>query len=927
MEDEENFNSNQLNKKNEKELIENIQGNNSKGDNNNNIEPELQLHNNISDNNIKRKIIEQNKRKGSSGTYLSDNTVVRTAFKKKSNKKCKYNNNKNSYISNNRRFSQEKDKDNYMTNYNLDINSIRKFLNFQQKYMKDENDLVETNKFLQAYSNNHPKEKINPFILYILKNYHKNDKININMNEIKDEEKYTPKKVDKDIDLEFSNINTAETIKTHLNSKIKETNKLINNINSKMDKQINYNFKNSLNIKYHQEKEKDLKLNIQKSNIKSTKTKMEKLHFKSDQELINFVKNKFKEKNSYYLIELKNKSFISNLDEKNGQKEENSEINKLKEENKNMRNKNLKIKKDLEQLEKEMQLINEKSRKLIDDINKKEILIKQYELKIKENKNQIQILKKNCSENKNKENNKNALICKKEMNFILLKNNKINEINIISDNNKLKIVNNFSIFFNKIKLKFFKDKLAIVDNEKLDFISNVNNKDTIKKRNNFSVTIENNINFVNTEIKNEQNKTNNFYINQCQTLNFIGIVKKNTFNSNSMKINNFKMNYKHDNIKEINSKKLNEFIDTKIQKNLDIFYKGLIKSYKNFEIYNNENIYFEKIKKLGMRTFKQNLSFENSCNINFSRLKKDIKALNLKLFIETHNEIFLIGTKKSFDSNNLIPQKNQNLRIEFIYNKKEIKKLLLIKQTNAILLSELKNIYNFKIVKNEIINLMKSKVNNKDILKIISLNTISFIQKNNIFKKFRILEKTNINISLSYNSSNQKELLRHNIANNIHKNDKPQIDNKKQETSNNLNINSISLINSDITHNEIKNNNITEDLTVKKSQKSERLNRAMNRIKRKNQSIIESELIKSESFRDNILFQNKGKSDTLKYSKSGRIMEIAKQLELQRAKEVKSIEENPEENKKENSNIVDIITTAPIIKKKKKKKINFDYDY
>ena len=272
MEDEEDFNSNQLNKKNKKELIENIQGNNSKGDNNN-IEPELQLHN---DNNIKRKIIEQNKRKGSSGTYLSDSTVVRTAFKKKSNKKCKYNNNKNSYISNNRRFSQEKDKDNYMTNYNLDINSIRKFLNFQQKYMKDENDLVETNKFLQAYSNNHPKEKINPFILYILKNYHKNDKININMNEIKDEEKYTPKKVDKDIDLEYSNINTAETIKTHLNSKIKETNKLINNINSKMDKQINYNFKNSLNIKYHQEKEKDLKLNIQKSNIKSTKTKWKK---------------------------------------------------------------------------------------------------------------------------------------------------------------------------------------------------------------------------------------------------------------------------------------------------------------------------------------------------------------------------------------------------------------------------------------------------------------------------------------------------------------------------------------------------------------------------------------------------------------------------------------------------------------------------
>ena len=137
------------------------------------------------------------------------------------------------------------------------------------------------------------------------------------------------------------------------------------------------------------------------------------MHFKNDEELVKFVKNKFKEKNSYYLIELKNKSYITHLvedDKSTINENNNSEINKLKSENKIIKNKNLKLTKDLEQIEKEMKLINEKNKELTEEINKKDSLIKKYEIKIKENRNQIQFIKKNISENNDnniKEKNKN----------------------------------------------------------------------------------------------------------------------------------------------------------------------------------------------------------------------------------------------------------------------------------------------------------------------------------------------------------------------------------------------------------------------------------------------------------------------------------------------------------------------------------------
>ena len=128
----------------------------------------------------------------------------------------------------------------------------------------------------------------------------------------------------------------------------------------------------------------------------------------------------------------------------------------------------------------------------------------------------------------------------------------------------------------------------------------------------------------------------------------------------------------------------------------------------------------------------------------------------------------------------------------------------------------------------------------------------------------------------------------------------------------------------------IQNNNYKLDekevLKTKKNEKSDKLSRAMNRIKKKNQSLIVSDSLNFESSKFVSQIYSKGKSDTIKYAKSGKIMDIAKQLERQIGKGENETEEKVSESKNENTNIVDIITTQPIIKKKKRNKINFIYD-
>ena len=98
----------------------------------------------------------------------------------------------------------------------------------------------------------------------------------------------------------------------------------------------------------------------------------------------------------------------------------------------------------------------------------------------------------------------------------------------------------------------------------------------------------------------------------------------------------------------------------------------------------------------------------------------------------------------------------------------------------------------------------------------------------------------------------------------------------------------------------------------------------MNRIKRKNQSKVESEILNSESLKEIANIRQKGRSDTVRYNKSGKIMDIAKKLEMEMTKGESPVKEKVEEHK--NATVLDIVSVQPIIKKKKKNKIIFNYE-
>ena len=89
----------------------------------------------------------------------------------------------------------------------------------------------------------------------------------------------------------------------------------------------------------------------------------------------------------------------------------------------------------------------------------------------------------------------------------------------------------------------------------------------------------------------------------------------------------------------------------------------------------------------------------------------------------------------------------------------------------------------------------------------------------------------------------------------------------------------------------------------------------------------DSNLINSDEYLELQKCRAKGRSDTVRVGRSGRILDIAKKLEMQMNNNEDNANKKIETKKKENSNLVEIISTQPIIKnKKKKKKINFEFD-
>lgn len=844
----------------------------------NNKKEENKITNNINNINIVNMIIEKDKRKTSNNSVEIDDSLADIKPKNDENNLSALNahNKKKNYSFKNKKYSYHKpDKPNMISNYELDISSIKKFINFQSNYLKNENDIVETNKCLFTYINKHPEDKINPIYFYILKNYNKDHKNSQTIIETKKdvETKNTPKRSYDDSEFRNSYINTADTLKMNFSNKSKVIIKSRNSIHKKSEEE---------NSQKPKEKDNNLTLNNKRKSIKSKKDKKENLHFKNDEELVNFVKTKFKEKNSYYLIELKNKSFITNINENDKEKPKEkyiSELKRIKDDNDKMRNKNIKLKKEFEQIEKELKLINDKNKELKEEMTKKDVLIKKYEIKINENKNIIQNLKKNLYEHSNiKHKNKNILLCKKEIEFFVLKKVKVGLKGNKIDFKMIKIEkNNYFNFIGIKKEKLLDNKLSIINSEQLYFYGNGNNDEKIIKGNK--------------------------------------MLNKNIFkNLITSKENNINLKIDPQMRRKLNKK----FNNVELIKNIEIEYKRIMKQNQILEISKNNNIFFEKIKNIEEKIIKQNLSIEKIYDLDFSKVKS-IK--NFKNIISTLENFYFIG-KKSFGYKKLSINNNQNFHFESLNKRNDIKRIFSIENINFTIIKGIKLNINFEISKNEIFSCIRAKPDLKDILKIIKIDEISFIRKINIINKFKNLEIISTNISFDYKSPSIKDIPSENKNRIIKEDIKQQTDIKNQDILNNLNLNKENQSN-------IENNKKTEEkqeLKQNKNLKSERMNRAMDRIKRKNQSKVEAELAKSESLQTIMKIHSKGRSETVRYAKSGKIMDIAKKLEMQMGKGDSENSNKIIENKDENSNIVEIVSAQPIIKKKKKNKIIFNYE-
>ena len=761
----------------EEEQIDNETDNNEKNEENNNInnenkniQLESQITNNINNINIVNMIIEKKKRKSSDDNNESKIVMPRKKSTLAKNIENKLNlsnicSKKNNYIYKNK-IAIKSIKEHYITDYNLDTTSIKKFISFQNKNIKNEKDEIEANKYLYAYKNMYPEDKINPIFFYIIKNYQKDKKINQELLEKDLQEKFTPKKNIEDDELENSKIKTAETVKNNFNDKIKENN---NNFKKNIDKvEIENN---------------NRKFNAHKTSIKSKKTKKEHLRFNNDEELVNFVKNKFKEKNSYYLVELKNRLYITNFGENNEKNcKENTDFFRLRDENNKIKSKNIKLKKEYEQIEKELKTINDKNKELKEEMSKKESLIKKYEKKIIENKTQIQALKKNLSEsmnNKNKENKKNN-ICKREMEFVLLKKSGINKIKTNLCFKQIKLDKIINFYFEKKTLEnrnSFGVNLSIINTEELYFLKCENTYIKNKKFTQLSITNKNDICLLNKKIINEEKKINiNLDIINNQTINFIGVKGTNKFNSDMFIENIINFEYISSTKKELN-KKIDKFVNIEKIQTVEYICKRIPIKSQIFEIHKNLDIYFEKIKNIELKTFKKNLSMESIDIIYCSKINHKKAKKN---FIINFESFYFNGNEKIFDIKYLNIEKMQNLEFKTTHNKKDLIEILSFEKSNLSIIKEFKSNKNLFISKKEIIYYASTKFNFKNILKSVQTEGFAYIRKIKI-NKFKNIEISKINISYNFSKINKKDISDKNKIETKTNNEKQQLSNKNHE--------------------------------------------------------------------------------------------------------------------------------------------------
>ena len=442
-----------------------------------------------------------------------------------------------------------------ISNYNLDFPLFKKY-----RYTKEENDTIESNKILNSYSFKHQKDKINQIFSYILKS-RKKTKINKKYKEKSSDEKYIPTRNKINNEFDNGNINILDTLKIHLDNKTKEMINSRNNNNIKIiqkEKHISHKNKFVINKKYnhHIENKNKLKSNLKKANINTQKVKKENIHLKNDEDLAKLVHNKIRQKNSYNIIKLKNKSYIYKINKskkiKIKEKEKDRlDINKIKEDNIKIRFKNIKLKKNFELIEKELNLLKNKNKELKNEIIKKEILIQKYEHQINEDKNKIQNLTKKLNEY-TKNNNKKKLIYQKEIELFFINNTK--ESKKYFQEVEKNLERNFER--EKYNKKNFDNNLLIEKVEELNFILNKE-----KGKINYIISNSQEINYIKIKKAEKENIISNklFKISKINNIYFEEIKKNEikSFNQNLSKENIFDFNIlKGKNIKIFESKNL-----------------------------------------------------------------------------------------------------------------------------------------------------------------------------------------------------------------------------------------------------------------------------------------------------------------------------------------------------------------------------------
>ena len=594
------------------------------------------------------------------------------------------------------------------------------------------------------------------------------------------------------------------------------------------------------------------------------------------------------------------------------------------------------------------------------------------------------------SSNINIDNSYNKIMNKKENNnkiIIISSNNKNNIINLIKLEKiyniyyeginhkslreiKLKIENLNNIFINQGKTEFIlsdkkKRKIEYLKNKNLmiDCASNIKYKGIKIDNNKFNLIEKKNELFLEGKKKEIIKINNNYILERVNEYNIFNIKNINRKSCDLIIESLFHLKYEGKDDLEIKNNYNNKFKNLAYVKSLNLFYdKTITNNNIKIDAYKDQYLYIEGLKKCsivnnydlekkinlyfeGIRKEKQKFFSEKVYNIFYERTKIYTKIKN-ELKIEQINVLYYENIKKDKKIN---IEKSINIYFEKINHEKY--KLFEIMKNNDIFIDEL----NKKNIKYSI-----EKINNFIYEKIIKNKIFYFETKTEIY--FSIISKQKNKSKKFENIEISKDIIMNVFIENLKKGlslkkEKIDIDNSLYEEiletpkkeiskksinrkinssiSNSLNSNisnSISSINTFDMKTEKKDNNNLND--EKFNKKIERASRAMNRIKRKNQSQIEnSNKIAPEIFNALQSFENKNTKGEVKYRQSLRIMEIAKYLEREITKQDINVNKEKEIGKNDNniktkyinSNIVDIISLKPIDNKKKKKnRISFN---